>query len=140
MALPTERSIWPDIIIKVKAELAMITGTWDTGESERALRQAGVPERTYARFPVVLEKGIIDRSQVYAESYSWGLSISVNNPNPEKTMEFFDFLAGDDGTLLLNWGVEGQHYNVEDGKRVMKAEVLWLPIFSGARQCQTNSV
>jgi putative aldouronate transport system substrate-binding protein len=104
--------------------LAMITGTWDINESERALRQAGVPERAYARFPVVYEEGIKDRSQVYAESYSWGLTISKNNPNPEKTMEFFDFLASDEGTVLLNWGVQGQHYDVVDGERVMKPEIM----------------
>jgi putative aldouronate transport system substrate-binding protein len=104
--------------------LAAITGTWDVNEPERALRQAGMPERAYARFPIVMEEGIEDRSQVYAESYSWGLSISNKNPNPEKTMEFFDFLASDEGTVLLNWGVEGTHYDVVDGRRVMKEDVI----------------
>lgn len=104
--------------------LATITGTWDINEPERALRQAGMPERAYARFPVVIEEGIEDRSQVYAESYSWGLSISNKNPNPEKTMELFDFLASDEGTVLLNWGVQGTHYDVVDGERVMKDSVM----------------
>jgi putative aldouronate transport system substrate-binding protein len=104
--------------------LAMITGTWDINESERALRQAGQGERAYARFPVVYEEGIEDRSQVPAESYSWGLTISKNNPNPEKTMEFFDFLASTEGTVLLNWGVEGVHYDIVDGQRRMKPDVI----------------
>jgi putative aldouronate transport system substrate-binding protein len=34
-----------------------------------------------------------------------------------------DWLASDEGQVLRNWGIEGQHYNVENGKRVIPDEV-----------------
>lgn len=34
-----------------------------------------------------------------------------------------DYLASDEGQILNNWGIEGKHYVVENGKRVIPAEV-----------------
>ncbi|WP_052339660.1 extracellular solute-binding protein [Gorillibacterium massiliense] len=104
--------------------LAMIEGTWDVTDAEAALRKAGMPERAYARFPIVLEKGIKDRSQVIGESYAWGLGISTNCKDPVSAIKFLDWLASDEGAVTLNWGVEGVHYDVVNGKRVMKKEVV----------------
>lgn len=103
--------------------LAMIDGTWDIGESEAALRKAGMPERCYARLPIVKEKGIQDRSQIDCESYSWGISISKACKDPVRAIKFLDFFATDEGAKLLNWGIEGVHYDVVDGKRVRKPEI-----------------
>jgi len=103
--------------------LAMIDGTWNISDSEKALRQAGMPERAYARMPIVKAKGIKDRSQVLGESYAWGLGISVNAKDQAAAMRLLDWLATDEGAVTLNWGVEGIHYDVIDGKRVVKPEV-----------------
>jgi putative aldouronate transport system substrate-binding protein len=103
--------------------LAMIDGTWDVKDPEAALRQAGMPERAYARFPIVMDKGIKDRSQIYGESYAWGIGVSVNCKDPIAAIKFLDYLATDEGAALLNWGIEGTHYDVVNGKRVMKQEV-----------------
>ncbi|MET3209328.1 UNVERIFIED_CONTAM: ABC-type glycerol-3-phosphate transport system substrate-binding protein [Paenibacillus sp. PvR008] len=40
-----------------------------------------------------------------------------------RAIKFLDFLASDEGQILRNWGIEGQHYNVENGKRVIPADV-----------------
>ena len=105
--------------------LATIGGTfWDVADGERALRQAGMPERAYARLPVTIAPGVTYRGHVAAENYSWGLAISKNAKDPVRAIQFLDFLASPEGTVLLNWGVEGVHYDVVNGKRVMKPEVV----------------
>jgi putative aldouronate transport system substrate-binding protein len=38
-------------------------------------------------------------------------------------MKFLDWLASDEGQVLRQWGVEGKHYNVVDGKRVVPADI-----------------
>lgn len=45
--------------------------------------------------------------------------ISSTNKNPEKTMEFFNFLMSEEGQYLTQWGVEGVHWEMKDGKRVV---------------------
>jgi putative aldouronate transport system substrate-binding protein len=103
--------------------LAMIDGTWDIGDVEASLRQAGMPERCYARLPIVIEKGVVDRSQVTCESYSWGVGISPNCKDPVRAIKFLDWVASDEGSIMLNWGVEGIHYDTVDGKRALKPEI-----------------
>ena len=103
--------------------LAMIYNASLLAEPEAALRAAGMPERCYARFPIVAEEGIVDRSNVYCESYDNGVGISTKCENPDLAMKVINYIAGMDGNILFNWGIEGVHYDVIDGKRVWKEEV-----------------
>ncbi len=103
--------------------LAAIYHTALISESEAALRQAGMPERCYARFPIIKDSSIVDRSQVYCESYDTGMGITVDCKDPAKAIQFIDYLVSVEGNVLLNWGIEGIHYDVVDGKRVQKEEV-----------------
>lgn len=103
--------------------LATIYNASLISEPEASLRAAGMPERCYARFPVVLDESIQDRSNVYCESYDNGVGISVNCKNPELAMKVLNYIASNEGNVLLNWGLEGVHYDVIDGKRVWKDEV-----------------
>jgi len=56
--------------------------------------------------------------------HSYGWSISKDNQNPERTMEYFDFWYTQEGKDLISYGVEGVHYNVVDGKKVFTDLVL----------------
>ncbi len=103
--------------------LATIYNASLMSEPEAALRAADMTERCYARFPIVLDESIQDRSQVYCESYDNGVGISVNCKNPELAMQVIDYIASNEGNVLFNWGIEGTHYDVVDGKRVWKEEV-----------------
>lgn len=51
-------------------------------------------------------------------------AISAEAENPEEIFAFFDFLSTKQGKLLGNYGVEGEHYDMVDGKPVLKEEVL----------------
>ena len=43
-----------------------------------------------------------------------GMALSTSNKNIEKTLEFIDYFYGDEGAMLMNWGVEGETYE-KDG-------------------------
>lgn len=51
-------------------------------------------------------------------------AISSEAENPEEIFAFFDFLSTHQGKLLGNYGIEGVHYDMVDGKPIVKEEVL----------------
>lgn len=51
-------------------------------------------------------------------------AISSEAENPEEIFAFFDFLSTHQGKMLGNYGIEGVHYDMVDGKPVIKEEVL----------------
>ncbi|WP_168119716.1 extracellular solute-binding protein [Paenibacillus sp. HB172176] len=56
------------------------------------------------------------------KDFGWG--ISAQNAYPEETMKYFDFWFTDEGRRLSNFGVEGQHYTMVDGKPTFTDEIL----------------
>ncbi|MCE5342151.1 MAG: hypothetical protein LLF96_00995 [Eubacteriales bacterium] len=103
--------------------LAMIYNASLASDSEAALRAAGMPERCYARFPILADESVVDRSNVYCESYDNGVGISTSCSDPALAMKVINYIASLKGNILFNWGIEGVHYDVIDGKRVWKEEV-----------------
>jgi putative aldouronate transport system substrate-binding protein len=53
-----------------------------------------------------------------------GWAMTVANKNPIETIKLFDFYFTKQGRILSNFGVEGQQYDMKDGKPVYKDEVL----------------
>lgn len=78
-------------------------------------------------FPfLVTAEGIAPEDTTYGPTSVLGWSntyISSTNKNPEKTMEFFNFLMSEEGQYLTQWGVEGVHWEMKEGKRVVLQEV-----------------
>ena len=62
------------------------------------------------------------------ETRGWG--ISATSEYPEIVFELLEFLAADEGQYLDRYGIEGTHYNVENGKVVFTEEKAnWWPHF-----------
>ncbi|MGQ7847216.1 hypothetical protein ACUNV4_22195 [Granulosicoccus sp. 3-233] len=51
-------------------------------------------------------------------------AISYSNEHPVETIKYFDFWFTELGRRLSNFGVEGVHYDLVDGKAIYKPEVL----------------
>ncbi|WP_027084847.1 ABC transporter substrate-binding protein [Cohnella panacarvi] len=104
--------------------LGLIDQDWDYGDGEKALKAEGKFEYGYGHYPVTL-------TSEYKEASFWpsgfmagnGLAISKDNPDPVRAIKFLDYLASDEGQVLMNWGIEGKHYKVEGGKRVIPEDV-----------------
>ena len=64
------------------------------------------------------------------DPYKWGYSgwaIPTTTEKPEEIVKFADWLAGPEGKLLYFYGLEGKHYDLnEGGKPVIKEEILKL--------------
>ena len=45
-------------------------------------------------------------------------AISKNNKYPVESIKLLEYIFSDEGTILFNFGLEGKHYNVVDGKYV----------------------
>ncbi|HBR28983.1 MAG TPA: ABC transporter substrate-binding protein [Firmicutes bacterium] len=100
--------------------LALTDQRWEYEEAERALRQAGKFERTYGNYPIVLDERF-KRPDLWDPGYSasWGVGISVNCKHKEEAFKFLDWMASDEAQVLVNWGLEGVNYRVENRKRVI---------------------
>ena len=58
-------------------------------------------------------------------SLGWdAIGITKNCKNPEKAMQFINFLASEEGQYLLMWGIEGKSWNMVDGKHKPTDDIL----------------
>ncbi|KAA8786169.1 putative aldouronate transport system substrate-binding protein [Paenibacillus sp. 4624] len=104
--------------------LGLIDQDWGYADAEDALKSAGKAEATYSHFPVTLSEDMKDHSfQDTGFVSGWGIGITTSNPDPVRTIQFFDYLASEEGQILMNWGIQGQHYEIKDGTRVIPAAV-----------------
>lgn len=103
--------------------LGLISQEWEYQDGENALKAAGKDEYTYAHFPVTLNEDYVDHSFQPAGLDGSGIAITTACKDPVRLIKFLDWLASDEGQVLMNWGIEGKHYNVENGVRVVPQEI-----------------
>ncbi|MBB6670572.1 ABC transporter substrate-binding protein [Cohnella nanjingensis] len=104
--------------------LGLIDQDWDYNDGQQALKAAGKFDQTYGHYPVTMSTDIKEPS-FWPTGFmgGYGISISSTAKDPVRIIKFLDFLASDEGQILNNWGIEGKHYVVENGKRVVPKEV-----------------
>ncbi|MCK8488057.1 ABC transporter substrate-binding protein [Paenibacillus sp. MBLB2552] len=103
--------------------LGLIDQEWGYQDAENALKTAGKEEYTYAHFPVTLSEEYEDHSFQQAGVDGYGISITTACEDPVRAIKFLDWLSSDEGQVLRNWGIEGKHYTVENGQRVVPADI-----------------
>ncbi|GIP23898.1 ABC transporter substrate-binding protein [Paenibacillus sp. J22TS3] len=103
--------------------LGLIDQEWDYQDAENALKSSGKNEYTYAHFPVTISEDIKDKSMQSTGFDGYGIGITTSCKDPVRAIKFLDWLASDEGQVLRNWGIEGKHYKVENGKRVIPQDV-----------------
>ncbi|MEG2669861.1 MAG: ABC transporter substrate-binding protein, partial [Oscillospiraceae bacterium] len=107
------------------AVFATAEAYWNTEDANKVLKEKG-EDCIFLPYQVVAN-GVDPKKTTYSSRNPMGwdvIGITKSNPNPEKTIKFLDFLASDEGQKLIMGGVEGKQYDVVDGKRVMKPEVI----------------
>lgn len=67
---------------------------------------------------------IVDRVGGKSGYAAWAIPSTAENP--EDIVKFADFLASEEGKLLWMYGIEGEHYDMVDGKPMVKKELLEL--------------
>ncbi|MFD2214784.1 ABC transporter substrate-binding protein [Metabacillus endolithicus] len=105
--------------------LGIIDDDWEFDEAQRALREQGQHDRMFGLYPATLEEDM-KHANFQSAGYlaGWGVGITTNCEDPVAAIKFLDFLASEEGQILQNWGIEGEHYTIEDGKRVISDEEM----------------
>lgn len=130
---------------KAKIASGRVLGTidqeWQIQEAENALHAAGKPERGYGHYNVTLD-GSYKTASFMPTGFSGGqgIGITVDCKDPVRAIQFLDYLASEEGQILVNWGVEGLHYDVVDGKRVIKPAIAELKRNDGNTYKQTTGL
>jgi putative aldouronate transport system substrate-binding protein len=106
--------------------LAAYAPGWMMGEAEQSLRAAGKPEKAYAYLPMYFDANTVDHSNAITPTsggnFQW--TISSKAKNPERIIQFIDYLFSDEAQVLTQWGIEGEDFTVENGKRVINQELV----------------
>nr|WP_139367459.1 ABC transporter substrate-binding protein [Metabacillus halosaccharovorans] len=105
--------------------LGIIDDDWQFAEAQRSLREQGKADKMYGLYPATLSEDI-KHANFQSAGYlaGWGIGISVDAEDPVAAIKFLDFLASEEGQTLQNWGIEGEHYEMVDGKRVISEEEM----------------
>ncbi|MBD3922298.1 extracellular solute-binding protein [Paenibacillus sp. PR3] len=104
--------------------LGLADPEWDYGDGQNALKAAGKFDQTYGHYPVTMSKDYKD-TNFWPAGFDggYGISISSKTKDPVRAIQFLDYLASEEGQILVNWGIEGKHYTYENGKRTIIPEV-----------------
>ncbi|ANY70111.1 ABC transporter substrate-binding protein [Paenibacillus sp. BIHB 4019] len=121
--------------------VGIIDQKWDYVQAENSLKAEGKFGATYARFPVTLDENYQDHSyQGTGYMAGHGIAITKSAKDPVRLIKFLDYLASEEGQILVNWGIEGKHYEVVDGKRVFKQEIQDLKTNDGNKFKKTTGI
>ncbi len=108
--------------------LGMFDQTWDFGTATAALKDAKMYKNTYIALPLVYDEsyGLGTISEQYLNgavpNKDRGAGISVNCEYPERMIELYETLLSDEWQKILQWGIEGEDYYVENGRMLMTQE------------------
>lgn len=96
---------------------------WVQPEVEKPMRAAGDFEHMYAYFPLLTDEKLPNQAFMSLKTRSnWNWVVSKKSKHPEEVIRLLDYLFTDEAQLLINWGIEGKHYEKKDGKRTVTAE------------------
>lgn len=117
-----------DYIAKIASGrvLGILDANWDYADAEKVLEADGKDERTYAGLPVTMDEStkcaaLMDQGL----STGWGVGITTACEDPVRAIQFLDWICTDEAQVLLNWGIEGVNYFVdEDGNRYRTEEEI----------------
>lgn len=117
-----------DYIAKIASGrvLALFDTDWDYNDGETVLKADGKLGKTYAPLPLTMEAGTKCASLMYQGlTTGQGVGISVDCKDPVAAIKYIDYLCSDEGQVLVQWGIEGTNYEVdENGHRYRTQEEI----------------
>ncbi|MCT4598027.1 MAG: extracellular solute-binding protein [Vallitalea sp.] len=69
-------------------------------------------------------KGEVKERSIRNKLHWSGWAISSSNKYPVETIKYFDFFFTEEGRRLINYGIEGDTYTMQDGKPILTDKVL----------------
>ena len=117
-----------DYIAKIASGrvLGLFDTSWDYNDGQKILLADGKVDKTYAGLPLTMDADTKAPSLMYQGlTTGQGVGITTSCSDPVAAIKFLDYICSDEGQVLVNWGIEGVNYTVdENGKRVRSQEEI----------------
>lgn len=106
-----------DYIAKISSgRVVALTDTdWDYLDGEKILKQDGKLDKTYAGVPVTMDENTKAPCLMYQGlPTGQGIGITTTCKDPVAAIKYLDYICSDEGQVLVNWGIEGTNYFLDD--------------------------
>ncbi|MDE7333924.1 MAG: extracellular solute-binding protein [Lachnospiraceae bacterium] len=106
-----------DYIAKISTGrvLSLFDTDWDYSDGEKILKADGKVDKTYCGIPLTMDAGTKAPSLMYQGlTTGQGVGITTACKDPVAAIKYLDFLCSDEGQVLVNWGIEGTNYFLDD--------------------------
>ncbi|MDE7245847.1 MAG: extracellular solute-binding protein [Oscillospiraceae bacterium] len=99
---------------------------WDTSDVNTSLSAAYGEDAQFYMYKVVADNLSANQTTYNGRStLGWdAIGITKNCKNVDAAMKLVNYLVSEEGQYLLMWGIEGEHWTIENGVHVPKAEIL----------------
>ncbi len=102
--------------------------TWTRDSANANLKEQGHPEMQYITMPIMLQEQWDNKDKrmigVLPNNAFNSKLITKNAKHPERIMQLINWVATEEGQITLGWGIEGVHYKIVDGLRVLTDDFL----------------
>ena len=119
---------YEDYIAKIASgRVVALTDTdWDYSDGEKILIADGKLDKTYAGLPLAMDENTKAPSLMYQGlPTGQGVGITTSCKDPVAAIKFLDYLCSEEGQVLVNWGIEGVNYFIdEEGHRYRTQEEI----------------
>ena len=98
---------------------------WDTDGVNSTLAATVGEDAQFFCYKVVADSISADQTTYNGRStLGWdAIGITDNCKNPEAAMKLMNYLASEEGQYLLLWGLEGEHWTIENGVHVPREDL-----------------
>lgn len=117
-----------DYIAKIASGrvVALLDKDWDYLDGEKVLKADGKYGSTYCGLPLTMDKETKCPVLMYQGlTTGTGVGITTSCKDPVAAIKFIDYIASDEGQVLVKWGIEGVNYFLdESGHRYRSDEEI----------------
>lgn len=117
-----------DYIAKIASGrvVGLLDTDWDYLDAETLLKADGKLDKTYAPLPLTMNADQKCASLMYQGlTTGWGVGITTSCKDPVAAIKFLDYICSDEGQVLVQWGIEGVNYQIdENGHRYRTQEEI----------------
>ena len=105
--------------------LGMYDQQWQMQPANDALLKAGMGDNLFVALPIVYDQGIQEQYN-YQGSFGVrdGISISSKCKEPERAMQFIDFICTDEAQVVNMWGFKDETYAVDANGKFSRTQEM----------------
>jgi ABC-type glycerol-3-phosphate transport system substrate-binding protein len=109
--------------VREKTNSGRSISSWYSGtHNNNQIKTSGRPDQQYIMMPIQSNRQIQNKEQrlmMELDIYPfYSMVITKNAKDPKRIVELLDWFASEEGQILMQVGIEGKHYTVQNGNRV----------------------